>query len=234
MKNRYKIFVIVLLIVVFSSVSIYSTIQGDKIQKEKIEKEMSIAVKEKIETIAEDAKAVVEQKAKEEAEAKAKAEAEAAKAEAYKKGLASYISSVNGNISNDLAWDMAGYFINYGNQYGVDPEITVAIAQGESTFYPDVVSSAESYKGLMQTSDGLAMASGYSPDALFNPEVSILVGTKHIGEMINNFGDTMLGLSAYAYGSGAVSSGNYNLDYAERVLSRVNGIKNYLSSNGYI
>ncbi len=233
MKNRYKIFVIVLLIVVFSSVSIYSTIQGEKNQQEIIE-EKYIAAKDEVVTAAGNAKAVVEQKAKEEAEAKAKAEAEAARAEAYRNGLASYISSVNGNISGELAWEMAGYFIEYGAQYGVDPEITMAIAQGESTFYPDVISSAESYKGLMQTSDVLAMAAGYSPDALFNPEVSILVGTQHIGQMINSFGDTTLALSAYAYGAGAVSSGNYNLDYAERVLSRVSTIKSYLQNNGYV
>ncbi len=233
MKNRYKIFVIVLLIVVFSSVSIYSTIQGEKSQQEIIEKKCN-AAKDEIVVAAESAKAVVEQKAREEAEAKARAEAEAARAEAYRNGLSSYISSVNGNISSDLAWEMAGYFIDYGKQYGVNPEITVAIAQGESTFYPDVVGSAECYKGLMQTSDGLAMAAGYSPDSLFNPEVSILVGTQHIGEMINRFGDTALGLSAYAYGAGAVNSGNYNLDYAERVLSRVSTIKSYLQNNGYV
>lgn len=279
MRNRYKVLAVTIIIMIFSSISIYSTIRIEKKQQERImqerrKEELAQDLKEeaalkKEEIMAREkvrVKAWKEAKARAEAEAKARAEAEAraraaaakAKAEAearakaaaavrarikaeaalhevseYGKGLAAYMRKVNYSLSEDLALAMARYFICYGDKYGIDPNIIVSIAQGESTFYPDAVSKSGEHKGLMQTSDDLARASGYEPDDVFDPEVSIMIGTKHLRAMIDMFGDLKLGITARAYGSGAVKAGKYKLEYAEKVLERAEAIENYLIAKGY-
>lgn len=153
--------------------------------------------------------------------------------ESYKEGLAAYIKSVNGSVSDQEAEEMAAYFVEYGDKYNVDEKLVMAIAHTESTYYTDAVSCTD-YKGLMQTGDILAEEAGYSPEELFDPEVSIDVGASYIGEKLEEFGDTKLALTAYNQGSGSVYSGNYTTGYAETAMARAEAVEAFLIDHGYI
>lgn len=176
------------------------------------------------------AKAAAEKKA---AAQKAKAEAQAKKEAKYKKGLAAYIRSVNPTVSKTKSLNMAGYFIDKGEKYNVAPEVLMAIAQNESTFYTNA-HSPYGYKGLMQTSDALARKYGYKPSSLYKAQVSIEVGARYLGSMKKQFKTYTKAISAYAYGSGAVKSGNYSTAIAKKVLKTRDKIEKYLERNNYV
>lgn len=173
-------------------------------------------------------KAAAEKKA-----AEKKAKAEAAKAAKYKKGLAAYIRYINPSVSKTKSLNMAGYFIDKGEKYNVAPEVLMAIAQNESTFYTNA-RSPYGYKGLMQTSDALAKKYGYKPSSLYKAQVSIEVGARYLGSMKKQFKTYTKAISAYAYGSGAVKSGNYSTAIAKKVLKTRDKIESYLERNNYV
>lgn len=153
--------------------------------------------------------------------------------ENYKTGLAEYIQSVNHTVTDGEAELMVDSIMESAAKYDVDEKLVMAIAQTESTYYSDAVSYAD-YKGLMQTGDVLAREAGYTPQQLFDPAVSIDVGTSYIDEKLEEFGDTMLALTAYNQGAGTVYSGNYSTEYAELALMRMEAVEEFLMKNGYI
>ncbi|MGN0659671.1 MAG: lytic transglycosylase domain-containing protein [Emergencia sp.] len=222
-----KLFIVWLLItiVVFSSISIYA---DPKTPSKADEEKESRTLAETVETAA----AVAVERAAEEKEKREKIEKEKAE-EKYLEGLAAYIRSVNRNVTERDAADMAGYFVKYADKYDVDEKIVMAIAQNESTYYSDAV-SCEDFKGLMQTGDGLARNAGYDPSELFRPEVSIEVGARYLKIKMDEFGDLRLALTAYNQGSGSVYSGNYSTGYADLAIARAESMECFLENNGYI
>ncbi len=153
--------------------------------------------------------------------------------EEYRDGLAAYIQSVNDNVTNVEAGEIVDSIMTSAEKYDVDEKLVMAIAQTESTYYRDAVSCAD-YKGLMQTGDVLAEEAGYTPQQLFEPEVSIDVGTSYIDEKLDEFGDTRLALTAYNQGAGTVYSGEYSTDYADLAMDRMEAVEDFLTENGYI
>lgn len=217
--------------VTFSSFSIYAENpfeDFDQEQKSYTQKKEATAETVQVAEVFENAMA----KAQEEAEAARKAEEER-KLEQYIEGLAAYIHMINRNVTEVKAKDMARCFVKYAKEYQVDEKLVMAIAHNESTFYDDAV-SCENFKGLMQTGDGLARNAGYSPDQLFDYEVSIKVGARYFSIKMDEFGDASLALTAYNQGSGSVHSGNYTTGYAQKAISRASEIENYVKQNGYI
>lgn len=153
--------------------------------------------------------------------------------DSYREGLAAYITSVNHTVTDEEALTMVDCMLDQAAQHEVDEKLIMAVAHTESTFYSDAVSYAD-YKGLMQTGDVLAEEAGYSPDALFDPEVSIAVGTEYICDQLESFDqDVCLALTAYNQGPGAVYGGTYDTDYAELTMRRVENIKTFLAQGGY-
>ncbi len=169
------------------------------------------------------------------AEEKAAAEAAAAKKKAtlYRNGLAAYIRSVNPNLSKSWSKTLAQYFIDIGDKYSLDPLVLMALAQYESTFRSKVTSAA-GYKGIMQTSDSLAKKYGYKPSSLYKAKVSITVGARYLSTLKKTFGNYTKSLSAYIYGSSAVSKGSYSKKAAYKILKTRTAIKTYLSNNNYV
>jgi len=152
----------------------------------------------------------------------------------YREGLAAYIVSVNQTVTEDDALDMVDCMLEQAAQHHMDEKLIMAIAHTESTYYSDAVSSAD-YKGLMQTGDVLAEEAGYSPDSLFDPEVSIAVGAEYISDQLETFDqDVSLALTAYNQGPGAVQLGNYSTGYADLTLERVENIETFLLEEGYL
>lgn len=232
-----KLFVVWLLItmVTFSSISIYATeqTQGDffipRTPLAKADGRSATRAKEEEEsrTKAEPKKLVTAMAVKA-AAVKSKTEDKE-----YLEGLSAYIRHVNRNVGKREALDMAVNFVKYAEKYGVDEKVVMAIAQNESCYYSDAVSS-EDFKGLMQTGDGLARNAGYDPQELFRPAVSIKVGARYISLKLKEFGDIILALTAYNQGSGSVHSGNYTTGYAELAMARTAAMEDYLEKNGYV
>lgn len=142
--------------------------------------------------------------------------------------IAEYVNFVNGEISKDEAKKMAEAIVENAKKHNVKEEIIMAIIETESNFHKGAVSS-ENFKGLMQTSDTLARESGFTPQELFIPKVSIAVGTKYIARQIEFFnGNLRKAFTAYNQGPGTVLKGTGKPGYANVTIAHMEKIKNYL------
>ncbi len=218
MKKKLYVVWLLITMLVFSSFSIYADPEDpSEADEEKVSRTTAAVPKqEKLVTAMAEAKTAVDKRN-----------------EDYLKGLAAYIRHVNRNVPEAEAAEMAGFFVEYADQYGVDEKVVMAIAQNESTYYRDAV-SCEDFKGLMQTGDGLARNAGYDPSQLFDPQVSIKVGARYLSIKMDEFGDLRLALTAYNQGSGSVHSGNYSTGYADLAMARAQTMESFLKQNGYI
>ena len=150
----------------------------------------------------------------------------------YQKGLAAYIRSKNGNLSRKWSETLAGYFIKYGNKYGVDEKVIMALALRESRFRAKATSSA-GHKGMLQINDRLARSYGYKPSSLYEAYVSIKIGTIYIQKMKKKYGSYSKAICCFVCGSGAVASGNYSREPGQSVMKTQKAIKKFLKNNGY-
>ncbi|MGF6376034.1 soluble lytic murein transglycosylase-like protein [Clostridiales Family XIII bacterium PM5-7] len=231
MAKKLIIMLLSITMIACSSISIYATniIDTDNIDTTttttETDEEKAAAEKE-----AEEKEAAEKEAAEKEAAKKAAAKK---KAEKYKKGLAAYIRKINPNVSKTKSLNMAGEFIAKGKKFNLDAKVLMAIAQNESTFYTNAT-SPYGYKGLMQTSDALARKYGYKPSSLYKANVSIYVGARYLRTMKNTFKTYKKALSAYAYGSGAVKSGNFSYGIANKMLDTRDDITKFLERNNYI
>ena len=150
----------------------------------------------------------------------------------YQKGLAAYIRSKNGNLSRKWSEKLAGYFIKYGNKYGVDEKVVMALALRESRFRAKATSHA-GHKGMLQINDRLARSYGYKPSSLYKAYVSIKIGTIYIQKMKKKYGSYSKAICCFVCGSGAVASGNYSREPGQSVMKTQKAIKKFLKNNGY-
>ena len=150
----------------------------------------------------------------------------------YQKGLAAYIRSKNGNLSRKWSETLAGYFIKYGNKYGVDEKVVMALALRESRFRAKATSHA-GHKGMLQINDRLARSYGYKPSSLYEAYVSIKIGTIYIQKMKKKYGSYSKAICCFVCGSGAVASGKYSREPGQSVMKTQKAIKKFLKNNGY-
>ena len=150
----------------------------------------------------------------------------------YQKGLAAYIRSKNGNLSRKWSDTLAGYFIKYGNKYGVDEKVVMALALRESRFRAKATSHA-GHKGMLQINDRLARSYGYKPSSLYRAYVSIKIGTIYIQKMKKKYGSYSKAICCFVCGSGAVASGKYSREPGQSVMKTQKAIKKFLKNNGY-
>lgn len=91
----------------------------------------------------------------------------------------------------------------------LDPYLVAALVAQESTFVPDVRSSANAV-GLMQLIPSTArmyarkLNLAYSSKLMSNPEANIRMGTAYLADKIAEFGETHLALASYNAGERAV------------------------------
>jgi soluble lytic murein transglycosylase len=99
-------------------------------------------------------------------------------------------------------WDLIR---KYSAQNGLDPYLVAALMSQESTFVPDIRSSANAV-GLTQLMETTArqyarkLGIRYSKSLLTNPEFNIRVGTAYLADTIRNFGSVPLALASYNAG----------------------------------
>lgn len=122
------------------------------------------------------------------------------------KGEINHIAGVPGSISNTgvlkCSDELNEYFQQAANTYGLDVNLLKCIAYAESTFRPNLTSSAGAM-GVMQLMPSTAEGLGVR-DA-FDPEQNILGGAKYISIQLKRFnGDIELALAAYNAGPGNV------------------------------
>ncbi len=97
-------------------------------------------------------------------------------------------------------------------QAGIHPHLLLAVAHTESHFDPKAYSAWEA-RGVMQfiptTGAAVAERAGraeFQPEDLFEPEVALELGARHLRELLDRFdGDVLAAVAAYNAGAGAVT-----------------------------
>jgi soluble lytic murein transglycosylase-like protein len=87
--------------------------------------------------------------------------------------------------------------------YGVPPALALAVAQQESGFNPNAVSSAGAI-GVMQLMPATAASLGVTNP--LDPTQNVNGGMKYLASLLAQFGDTGEALAAYNWGPGNVSN----------------------------
>jgi len=109
--------------------------------------------------------------------------------------------------------DVGGFITKAAQKYGVDPKLVSAVAEAESGYRPDAVSSTGAV-GVMQLMPDTAAALGVTNS--YDPQQNIDGGTKYLKEMLNDFGgDVRKAVAAYNAGPQAVKKYNGVPPYAE-------------------
>ena len=100
--------------------------------------------------------------------------------------------------------------ISSSKQNGLDPALVAAIIRQESNFNPQATSPAGA-RGLMQlmpsVGQSLAAEKGigpWNPDLLYEPDVSIKLGTAHLSTLVRKYPEVVKSLAAYNAGESRV------------------------------
>lgn len=108
---------------------------------------------------------------------------------------------------------------------GVDPDLFTRLIEAESSFRPNVTSSAGAY-GLAQLMPGTAAELGVDPS---DPIQNMRGGARYLRQQLDRFGDPALALAAYNAGPGRVAQYGgippfrETQNYVERILSGYSG-----------
>lgn len=95
--------------------------------------------------------------------------------------------------------------IKYSEKAGIDPSLAYAVMRAESSFVPSATSPVGA-RGLMQlmpqTAAMVLHEKKIEPERLYDPELNIRLGTKHLRELIDKYGGNQTAVIA-SYNAGA-------------------------------
>ncbi|NLD06087.1 MAG: transglycosylase SLT domain-containing protein, partial [Synergistaceae bacterium] len=116
--------------------------------------------------------------------------------------IATFIRSINKNISPQIAWREASALVYYSAKYNVPTDLSVGIAKTESLFNP----SAMSHKGALgvmqvmwKVHHGMLSAKGIATtkDHMFDPERGVEAGVLLLSRYIGAYGTVQKALNRY-------------------------------------
>lgn len=106
-----------------------------------------------------------------------------------------------GGYPTPALWDLARTF---GERYGVEPALVMAVMQVESSFNPMAVNPSDPSYGLMQmlpsTATLLAGRSVSGQELLDNPALAVDLGTQYLAMGLARYGNTGDAIAAYNAG----------------------------------
>lgn len=119
------------------------------------------------------------------------------------------------------------------SRFGVERELIRAIVAAESAYNPNAVSRVGAL-GLMQLMPATAADYGVTrADALFDPEVNVTAGVRHLKRLLDKYGgDYGRVIMAYNAGEGAVDRAGGHLTYSETIAYTASVIKYYRNNGG--
>lgn len=126
-------------------------------------------------------------------------------------------------VTKSVREDISPYILKYSRKYGVNPYVTKAVIQLESSNNPGAVSPKGAY-GLMQLLPSTARMMGVRDYR--DPERNIEAGVKYLSGLLNDFGDLPTALAAYNAGPNNIYEG---VNYAKKGYYRM-FLKAYQSS----
>jgi soluble lytic murein transglycosylase-like protein len=121
-----------------------------------------------------------------------------------------FIRKTNPKIDEKTAWREAAAFVHYSNKYGIPSALSTAVANAESTFDPDAISS-KGASGVMQvmwkTHQGLLKSNGIHATSISNPlsdpEKAIAAGCLLLSRYLKAYGSLQLAMNRYSGGASA-------------------------------
>jgi hypothetical protein len=137
-------------------------------------------------------------------------------------GIALFIRKSNFRIDEKTAWREAAALVHYSAKYGVPSTLTTAVAQAESTFNPNAVSSKGAsgvmqvmwkiHNGLLQ-SNGIHATPGVNP--LADPEHAIAAGCLLLSRYIRACGSVQKAIDRYYGGTSESYRNRINVNIAK-------------------
>lgn len=103
----------------------------------------------------------------------------------------------------------------FAGDYGLDPDLVHALIRAESAYDPQAVSRVGAV-GLMQVMPETAADYGVdSVDRLFEPEINLRTGMRHLKRLIEKYDGIGSAVMAYNAGEGALERGKGFVNYPE-------------------
>ncbi len=138
--------------------------------------------------------------------------------------------------NQELAWTIAKTVIQESSRYGLDPKLTVAVIEVESSFQPDAISPAGA-RGLMQvmpeTGRTVALWLGmkdFQVSDLYHPVTNIEIGVRFLAELWRKYKDWDAVLTAYNRGEPSMlrlveDKGSARTSYGRAVIQAKKGLE---------
>lgn len=148
---------------------------------------------------------------------------------AYFLGRAYFGSDISDKIKKTQYPIKYEHFVEkYSEEYGLDKYLVYAVMRTESRFDKYAVSNAGAM-GLMQITDETGedcarrlKISGYSDNALFDPEINIEIGCYYLKRLIDKYDNVNNALAAYNGGPGNVDKWLLDQNYVDESGTLVN------------
>lgn len=133
-----------------------------------------------------------------------------------------------------LSEEIQGYCIEIGNEYGVKPELLMAIIEKESAGKPEVENNG--CVGLMQINKRYhhERMGKVGTESLYDPYGNILVGTDYLMELASEYEDVAVVLMVYNGTKNAEKRAEQGriTKYATRILERASELETIHDQNG--